>query len=86
MLSVIATAWRVVVKRAASDWLVVGAAAITILLATTLLAAGPIYADAVTLSSAQRTLADAELEEANVEISLRIQLDAYIDSNDIVTA
>jgi hypothetical protein len=86
MLSVLATAWRVVVKRAASDWLVVGAAAITILLATTLLAAGPIYADAVTLSSAQRTLADAEIEEANVEILLRIQPDDYVANNEIVTS
>ena len=86
MLSVLVTAWRVVVKRAASDWLVVGAAAITILLATTLLAAGPIYADAVTLSSAQRTLADAEVQEANVEISLRIQPDAYVANNELVTA
>ena len=47
----VVAAWRVVVKRAAADRLMLTAAAITVVLATTLLAAGPIYSDAVTLSA-----------------------------------
>lgn len=71
MLSILVTAWRLVVKRALADWLILVAALVTIILATTLLAAGPIYADAVTLSAVRRTLTDAPVTEANVEITVR---------------
>ncbi|MFW6075188.1 MAG: FtsX-like permease family protein, partial [Chloroflexota bacterium] len=59
-----------IVRRAAADWLILFAAIVTILLATVLLAAGPIYADAVTLSGARQTLRDSDTTEANVEISI----------------
>jgi len=86
MLSVLATAWRIVAKRAASDWLILASALITIVLSTSLLAAGPIYADAVTLSGAHRMLADAPVTDANVEISLRTRPEDYDSSNAIVAA
>lgn len=54
-----AGAWRLVLKRAAHDRLVVAAAFLTILLAVTLLASGPVYAEAVALSGLRRTLEDA---------------------------
>lgn len=77
MLSALTVAGRAVVKRIAADWLIVGAAFITILLATVLLASGPVYADAVTISSLQRTLADAPVEDSNIEASLRTYPEYY---------
>jgi hypothetical protein len=62
-------AWRVVLKRAAHDRIVVAAALVTIVLATTLLASGPVYADAVALSGLQRTLEDAPVRETTLQIS-----------------
>lgn len=64
--------WRLVLKRAAHDRLVVAAAFVTILLAATLLASGPIYAEAVALAGLQRTLDDAPVREATLEISGRL--------------
>lgn len=86
MFSVLGTAWRVVVKRAAADRLILAAALITIILATTLLAAGPIYADAVALSGARRSLADAPVTEANVAISLRTSPEGYAANAGVVSA
>jgi hypothetical protein len=71
MLSTAIAACRNLVKRLTVDWLILVAGTVTILLAMVLLAAGPIYADAVTQSSLQRTLADAPLADANVVVSLR---------------
>ncbi len=84
MFSVLGTAWRVIIKRAAADWLILSAAAITIFLATTLLATGPIYADAVSLSGVQRTLEDAPVTESNVEITVRTTPGNYADNNERV--
>lgn len=72
MWSVLTTSWMIVARRALADWLILSAALVTILLATVLLASGPIYADAVTLSGARQTLRDAEVTDANVEVSVRL--------------
>ena len=84
MISVFAAAWRVILKRTGADWLILAAASLIILLSTTLLAAGPIYAGAVTLSGLHRTLADAEVIEADVEISSRVRPEDYREMNDRV--
>ncbi|MGB7860770.1 MAG: FtsX-like permease family protein [Acidimicrobiia bacterium] len=68
MLSTFSAAWRNLVKRLAADWLILSAVGITILLAGVLLASGPIYADAVTISALQRSLADAPVVDAYIEI------------------
>ncbi len=68
-------AWRLVLKRAASDRLIVGAAFVTVLLSAALLAAGPIYSEAVALSGLERTLADAPARDSGLEVSGRIPLD-----------
>lgn len=68
-------AWRLVLKRAASDRLIVSAAFLTVLLAAALLAAGPIYSEAVALSGLERTLADAPARDSGLEVSGRIPLD-----------
>lgn len=73
MGSIVAAAWRVVLKRARADWLILSAALLTIVLATTLLSAGPIYAAAVTVSGLRRTLHDAPTQQADIQI--------YVDSN-----
>jgi hypothetical protein len=67
-------AWRLVLKRAASDRLIVGAAFVTVLLAAALLAAGPIYSEAVALSGLERTLQDAPARDSGLEVSGRIPL------------
>lgn len=46
------------------------AAFLTVVMATALLAAGPIYADAMTLSTVRRTLQDAEPDEANIAVEI----------------
>ncbi|MEX0863896.1 MAG: FtsX-like permease family protein [Acidimicrobiia bacterium] len=71
-------------RRMASDWLMLTAAAITILLATTLLAASPIYADAVNLASLHRTLADNEVTDSNLEVSARGRADGFARFDPIV--
>ena len=86
MWSVLATSWRVVVRRAVADRVILLAALITILLAAMLVASGPIYADAVSLSAVRRTLADAEVEDANAEITVRTMAADYGAANERVTA
>ncbi|HEX5164985.1 MAG TPA: ABC transporter permease, partial [Thermomicrobiales bacterium] len=86
MISVFAAAWRVILKRTGADWLILAAATLIILLSTTLLAAGPIYAGAVTLSGLHRTLADAQVIEADVEISSRVRPENYRAMNDRVAS
>jgi hypothetical protein len=81
------SAWRLVLKRAASDGLIVAAAFVTVLLATTLLAAGPIYSDSVALSGLRRTLVDAPVQDRGIEVSARITAERYRSvSSEAVTA
>jgi FtsX-like permease family len=68
--SILVAAWGQVLRRARADWLVLSAAWLTILLATTLLSAGPIYGSAVSVSGLRRTLQEAPLQKANVQVSL----------------
>jgi ABC-type antimicrobial peptide transport system permease subunit len=77
MLSALAVSMRTVLKRLAADWLVAGAAFVTIVLAIALLAAGPIYADAVALSSLQRTLADSAVIDSNITVKVNVFPDLY---------
>jgi hypothetical protein len=71
------SAWNLVLRRAASDAVIVGAAFVTILLATVLLAAGPIYANAVASAGLERTLADAPARDSGLQVSARIPIDSY---------
>ena len=78
--------WRMVVKRMRSDGLIVVAATVTIVLAVVLLAAGPIYADAVTVAGAQRKLIDAPVSDASITISQRVGGEDYPATNELVSA
>lgn len=73
MGSILGAAWRVVIKRTRADWLILAAAMLIILLATTLLSAGSIYASAVAISGLHRTLNDSPITEANVEVNARVR-------------
>ncbi len=77
--------WRVVVKRAAADRLVLGAVGITVALATTLLAIGPIYSEAVALSALQRTLQQTPADEANLEIGVLVKPESVSDAGELAT-
>ena len=78
------SAWRIVLKRGAADWLILTAVAVTVVLATTLLAAGPIYSDSVTLGALRRTLESAPADEANIEISVRVRPDVVSVASEVV--
>lgn len=71
MLSTLIAAWRNLFKRLSVDWLILTAGTVTVLLAMILLAAGPIYADAVTDSALRRTLNAATLADSTVAIRVR---------------
>jgi ABC-type lipoprotein release transport system permease subunit len=81
MLTILAAARGIVVKRTRADWLIVAAAALIILLATTLLSAGMIYAGAVSQAGLQRTLRDAPVRDANVEVSARVSADGLASTD-----
>ena len=78
-------AWRLVLKRAAHDRLVVAAAFLTILLAATLLASGPVYAEAVALSGLRRTLDDAPVREVTIAVQGRLPAADYGAADERVT-
>lgn len=84
MMSMPGAIWRVVAKRLVADWLILAAASVTVLIATILLAAGPIYADAVTVSGVARTMADAPTADANIEISTLLQAEDLEAANQLV--
>src|SRR5262249_10872311 len=85
MITLLAASWSIVLRRARADWLILAVAGLTILLATTLLAAGPIYTDAVTLSGLRRSLHDAPVAEANVEVVSSIGVRSYPVVDRVVT-
>lgn len=84
MSSLPTAAWRLVARRVASDRAIVAAVSSAILLAVTLMAAGPIYIDAVTLSSLRRTLADSPPTAANVTITTRVEPSSLEDADALV--
>lgn len=86
MIALLAASWSIALRRARADWLILMVAGLTILLATTLLAAGPIYTDAVTLSGLRRSLHDAPVAEANIEVLSSIGVRSYPAADRLVTA
>lgn len=86
MIAIFVAAWRVMLKRLRASGLVLSTAFTTILLAITLLAAGPIYANSVYLAALQRTISDAPTREANLEVTATLRPDAVAPVDDIVTS
>ncbi|MGH3007585.1 MAG: hypothetical protein ACRDOS_17060, partial [Gaiellaceae bacterium] len=60
---------RLVVQRAAASWPLLSGAFVTVLVAAALIAAIPIYSDAVAGAGLERSLASAPVEETSVEVS-----------------
>ncbi|HYM52527.1 MAG TPA: FtsX-like permease family protein, partial [Candidatus Dormibacteraeota bacterium] len=77
-------AWRVSLRRMRADWLIVAAAWLIALLAATLLAAGPIYASAVSLAGLNRVLTEAPAAVANVQASVRVEVGTATDVSQAV--
>ena len=63
-------AWRVSLRRTRADWPIVAAAWLVTLLASALVAAGPIYWSAASAAGLSRTLAGAPIAETSIEVSL----------------
>ncbi len=84
MLSSLAAAFRSVLRRMRADWLIVTATFATVMLATIVLASGPIYADAVTTAALQRSLADAPVTEASVRVEAKVFPDHYEEVDALV--
>lgn len=66
--------WRVSLRRARADWPIVLAAFTTTLLATTLLAAGPIYSAGVSVAGLRQMLAESSIEAGNVRVNAGVPL------------
>lgn len=64
--------WRVAARRAAADWPLLGALFCVVLLATTVLAMSPLYAQASAQAGARRTLIAAPPRQSTVELSSRL--------------
>jgi hypothetical protein len=62
---------RISLRRSRADWPIVAAAGLICLLAAALLAAGSIYAEAVSTAGLHRILADARPADADVEVTFR---------------
>lgn len=66
---------HVSLRRSRAAWPIVAAAALISVLAAGLLAAGPMYASAVSLAGLQRVLADAPVADANISVATRTDPD-----------
>lgn len=71
MLARLLVGVRAATRRMISDWTVVAAAFATIVLAGTLLSAGPIYGEAITFSAFDRAMRNAPPSESALSISAR---------------
>jgi hypothetical protein len=78
--------WRVVLKRTRAQWLIVGATWLVVLAATSLLAIGVIYGDAVASTGLHRVLAQQEPAEVNVSVGMKVDRTALADADAGVTA
>ena len=66
---------RVVLQRTTADWLIVAATWLIILCATTLVAIGVLYGDAVALTGLQQDLADEPVTSTTVSVEVRAGAD-----------
>jgi hypothetical protein len=78
-------ALRLVVQRAAASWPLLSAAFVTVLVAATLIAAIPIYSDAVALSGLARSLDAAPVTESSIEVSEFVDREGYAAADRAVT-
>ncbi len=72
LIGIVLTGWHVVLKRTRASWPILSANFLTVLLATTLLAAAPIYAQTVAGAGLRQELRDAPVTGANLQVSLNV--------------
>lgn len=72
VFTVLTGAWHIVFKRARANGFILCAALVTMLLATTLLAAAPIYATSVAEAGLPQALRDAPVTSSNVQVSASV--------------
>lgn len=77
-------AFRLVLQRAAASWPLLSGAFVTVLVAAALIAAIPIYSDAVAAAGLERSLAGSPVEETSVEVSTRVDRDGYAAAETLV--
>ena len=76
---------RVVLQRSLADWLIVVATWLVIVCATTLLAIGVLYGDAVALSGLRQTLASESIAATSVDVQMRVEPAELATVDDVVT-
>lgn len=84
MSSLVAMA-QVSLRRSRAAWPIVASAGLICLLAASLLAAGPMYAGAVSIAGLQRVMIDSPVSDANVEVSMRLGPDDAEAADRVVT-
>ena len=73
--------WRVLAKRTLAVWPLGLASFGAVLLAATLLATGPLYAEAAAQAGLERKVADADAEQAGLDVSARVDPESYGDTS-----
>ena len=76
---------QVSLRRSRAAWPIVASAGLICVLAASLLAAGPMYAGAVSIAGLQRVLVDSPVPEANIEVSMRLDPDQAEAADRVVT-
>ncbi|MEA2651238.1 MAG: hypothetical protein QOI85_959, partial [Chloroflexota bacterium] len=76
---------RVVLQRSVADWLIVVATWLVIVCATTLLAIGVLYGDAVALSGLRRTLAAQPAAATSIDVQMRVEPGELGTVDDVVS-
>ena len=69
--------WRLLAKRTLAVWPLGLAVFGAVLLAATLLATGPLYAEAAAQAGLERKLADADAEQAGLDVTGRVDPESY---------
>ena len=76
---------RVVLNRSLADWLIVGAAWLVIGCATTLLAIGVLYGDAVALSGLRQVIAAEPVTATSVVVDMRVERDELASADEAIS-
>ena len=76
---------RVVLQRSLADWLIVLATWLVIVCATTLLAIGVLYGDAVALSGLRQTLAAESVSATSIDVRMRVDPEELETVDEVVT-
>jgi hypothetical protein len=77
---------QVSLRRSLAAWPIVASAVLICMLAASLLAAGPMYAGAVSIAGLQRVMVVSPVSEANIEVTMRLDPDDAEAADRVVTS